>query len=144
MLRSVHSTVRREDLPTVTAGETWTAYVRRITSGLPRKDVAAAANINVSAVSRWLGGVSRPSPEKVIEFARGLNQAPLEALIAAGYLRDTDINGAVSIVQSLTTLSDDALVDELRDRLQVKRSATELLGPIGQFGDKSKRGRRPQ
>lgn len=127
----------------MTAGETWAAYVRRITDGLPRKDIAEAADINVSAVSRWLSGASRPSPEKVIGFARGLNQSPLEALVAAGYLKETDIIGAVAIVQSLSTHSDDALVDELRDRLRLTRSATELLGPIGQLGDKSKRRRGP-
>lgn len=83
----------QEDTLTVTTGENWTAYLRRITCGLTRKEIAAAANINVSGVSRWLTGVSQPSTEKVIGFARSLNQNPLEALIAAGYLSPEDVTG---------------------------------------------------
>lgn len=101
----------------MTTGEDWTHYVRRITHGLPRKDIASAAGIHVSGVSRWLTGTSRPSPDKVIAFARSLHQNALEALVAAGYLSADDITGAVSVVQSLDTVPSDTLLDELRARL---------------------------
>jgi transcriptional regulator with XRE-family HTH domain len=132
---------------TVTAGEDWTAYVRRVTHGLPRKDIAAAADIHVSGVSRWLTGTSRPSPEKVITFARSLNKSPIEALIAAGYLNTTDTEAAVEVIQSLRLLSDDVLIDELRTRLRGRLQPAELPGrrtPMPALGDKTKgRARHP-
>lgn len=103
--------------------ETWPSYVRRVTQGLDRKTIAAAAGMNVSGVGRWLHAVSRPSAEKVISFARGLHHSPIEALVAAGYLDEDDIGGAVKVVQSLAALSDDAVIEELRDRLRRRRVA---------------------
>jgi transcriptional regulator with XRE-family HTH domain len=138
----------QEDTPAVTTGESWTAYLRRITHGLPRKDIAAAANIDVSGVSRWLRGVSQPSPDKVITFARSLNKSPIEALIAAGYLNTVDTEGAVEVIQSLSLLSDDVLIDELRARLRGRLEPVELPGrrtPMPALGDKTKgRVRRPR
>lgn len=118
ILRSVHNLALQEDVAAMTMREAWPAYVRRITAGLDRKRIAAAADMNVSGISRWLNGASRPSPEKAISFARGLNHSPIEALVAAGYLDEEDIGGAVQIVQSLAALSDDAVIDELRARLR--------------------------
>jgi transcriptional regulator with XRE-family HTH domain len=117
ILRFVHTLAREDALVVMTMRESWTSYVRRITEGLPRKDIARAADVNVSAVSRWLGG-DAPSPQKVISFARGLRQSPIKALVAAGYLDETDVGDAVEIVQSLAVLSDDALIDELHGRLR--------------------------
>ena len=105
----------------MTTHEGWVDYLRRITPGLTRKDIAHAAGIDVSGVSRWLNGTSRPSPEKVIDFARGIGKPPIEALIAAGYLEDGDVNGQVELVQSVDELPDEMLVDELRGRLLDRR-----------------------
>lgn len=125
ILRFVHTLAREDAIDVMTMRESWAAYVRRITAGLPRKEIAEAADINVSAVSRWLTGASPPSPEKAISFARGLGQSPIKALVAAGYLDEgDDVDGAVEIVQSLDVLSDDALIDELRDRLR-RRAADQ-------------------
>ena len=114
--------VKEDQRPVMPTHESWTDYVRRITKGKTRKEIAAAAGIDVSGVSRWLSGTSRPSPEKVISFARGMNQPPVAALIAAGYLENTDIRGVVEVVQSITVIPDDLLVDELRDRLRSRVS----------------------
>lgn len=122
----------------MTTHESWTDYVLRTTRGLPRKDIAAAAQIDVSGVSRWLTGVSRPSPGKVIAFARGLHQPPIEALIAAGYLEAEEVPGAISVVQARSTISDEDLLDEVAQRLAERHSANDrpdLLGPIPSFGD---------
>lgn len=118
--------------------ESWTDYVLRITRGLARKEIAAAAQIDVSGVSRWLTGANRPSPEKVIAFARGLRQPPIEALIAAGYLETTEVPGAISVVQSRSSISDAELLDEVATRLAERHSAgdrPDLLGPLPSFGD---------
>jgi transcriptional regulator with XRE-family HTH domain len=94
IIRTVQTLAREDGLTAMSEG--WTAYVRRVTEGLPRRDIAAAAGIHVSGVSRWLSGESQPSAEKVISFARGLHQSPIQALVAAGYLEPTDVNGPVS------------------------------------------------
>lgn len=123
--------------------ESWTHYVRRITQGVDRKHVADAAGMHVSGLSRWLNSTGRPSPEKVISFARGLQRPPCEALVAAGYLEPHEVVGAVEIVQSLTELSDEALLQELYERLRrnAPTSASDVLGPIPGFGENPKRGR---
>jgi transcriptional regulator with XRE-family HTH domain len=113
ILRCMHNLALKGEVTAHPMRETWPSYVRRITEGLDRKAIAAAAEINVSGVSRWLTGVSRPSPEKAINFARSLNHSPVEALICAGYLDETDTDGQI-IKSPLAELSDDALIDELR------------------------------
>ena len=97
--------------------ESWTQYVQRISDGVPRKEVAKAAGINVSGLSRWISGASRPSAEKVVAFARGLRQSPIEALIAAEYLEPQEISGVIEVIRSRSDLSDLELLTELGERL---------------------------
>jgi transcriptional regulator with XRE-family HTH domain len=116
-----------------TTRESWADYVRRVTAGLPRKAIAQAADMNVSGVSRWLTGATRPSPEKVISFARGLQQSPLEALIAAGYIRENEVAGAVTVVVAPSDIPDEVLIDELAGRLHTRGRRRAVVG-----GDESK------
>jgi len=97
--------------------EDWMEYVQRITAGVPREVVAKAAGIHVTGVYRWLRDQNRPRAEKVVGFARGLNQSPVEALIAAGYLDPKEVEGTIEVYQSRSELSDDELVAELVTRL---------------------------
>lgn len=118
--------------------EDWASYVQRITAGLPREQIAAAAGIHVTGVYRWLRDQNKPRAEKVVAFARSLNQSPLEALIAAGYLAAEEVGGAVEIVRSSSQMSDQELLDEVAQRLAERHSADgrpDLLGPIPSFGD---------
>lgn len=142
----MHNLALKGEVMAMHAHETWPSYVRRITTGLDRKQIAAAADMDVSGVSRWMRGTSKPSIEKVISFARGLRHSPVEALVAAGYLNEGDLNGTVQIMQSLSELSDDALMDELRVRLRARapQSASDVLGPIPSFGDDPQAGRATQ
>jgi len=72
----------------------------------------------VSGVSRWLTGVTgQPKAQMVISFARGLNQRPIEALVAAGYLEPEEVKGAVEVMRSPSDMSNDELLTELADRL---------------------------
>lgn len=128
ILRFVHTLARKDDLSVMTMRESWTDYVGRITEGRPRKEVAAAAGIDVSGISRWLNSASMPRAEKVISFARGLAQSPVEALIAAGYLDEGDVDNAVEVVQSLSALSDDALIEELAGRLRRRHANQPQTG----------------
>lgn len=130
----MNALAHQEDTAHVSTGENWTAYVRRVTHGQPRKDIADAADIHVSGVGRWLKGTSRPSVEKVISFAHGLRQNPVDALVAAGYLEPSDVPGSVEIVRSTSELSDEELIEELRTRLIVAKEQQPWLGGLTGFG----------
>jgi transcriptional regulator with XRE-family HTH domain len=115
--------------------ENWTSYVRRITQGAPRKEIALAAGIHESGLHRWLNSRGRPSAEKVVLFARGLGQRPLDALIAAGYLEPAEAEAVVEVHQDPKELSDDALLAEVGRRLAERPplpevdNITRLLAP---------------
>lgn len=100
--------------------ETWHGYVRRVVAGLPREAVATAAGIHQSGVYRWINrnDGSRPRAENVVQFARGIGESPVEALIAAGYLEPGETEGVIEVYQKLADLSDDELVAELTARLR--------------------------
>ena len=113
--------------------ETWPEYVLRVTAGVPRRDIAQAADVNVSGVSRWITGASRPSAEKVVAFARGLKLNPIEALVAADYLDAAEISGVVEVVRPRAELSDEELLEEIASRLAERhegsRSADGVVLP---------------
>lgn len=114
------STLRTETAVTL-APEDWTHYVQRHIQGVPRKDIAKAVGIHESSVHRWINAKGRPSAEKVIAFAHAVNRAPVEALIAARYLEESDLDKVVELTADPSGLSDQALVDEVAARL--KRAA---------------------
>lgn len=136
----------KDEVATMATGDTWPSYVRVVAAGASRKRIAELAQLNTSVVARWLNGESRPSAENVVAFARSLNRSPVEALLAAGYLEETDIEGSVEVMQSLSDLPDDVLIDELRARLQSRapQSASDVLGPIPEFGNGAEAGRATQ
>jgi len=99
------------------ARESWSDYVARITVGVPREDVAEAAGVNVSSLSRWVNDKVTPKAEKVVEFARALGRSPIEALIAAGYLEPEEAAGVIEVVRSLNDVSNDELLHEVGKRM---------------------------
>ncbi len=100
--------------------ESWTEYVQRITAGVPRKEIARAAQINISGISRWMSGETRPSAEKVVAFARGLHQSPIEALIAAGYIEPHEVSGVIEVVRSLEEVTDEELLNQVAERMAAR------------------------
>lgn len=106
--------------------ESWTEYVQRITAGVPRKEVAKAAQVNISGISRWLSGETRPSAEKVVSFARGLRQSPIEALIAAGYLEPHEAAGVIEVVRSLSEVPDEELLAQIAERMAQRPSGPKV------------------
>jgi transcriptional regulator with XRE-family HTH domain len=99
-----------------TTHENWTNYVERVSHGRDRADIARAADINVSGLSRWSSG-QRPSAEKVVAFARGLGQSPVAALIAAGYLDPAEVEGATEVTRSIDKIPYTQLLASLDRRL---------------------------
>ena len=105
--------------------ENWTEYVGRVTKGVPRKIIAEVTGIDPSGLSRWSSG-HQPSAEKVVSFARGLGQPPIEALIAAGYLEPQEAAGAIEVMRSREDLSDSELLIELGNRLAERPSRRQV------------------
>jgi transcriptional regulator with XRE-family HTH domain len=106
--------------------ENWTEYVQRVTAGVARKDVAQAAGIDASGISRWINSEQRPRAENVVAFARGLRQSPIEALIAAGYLEPHEASGVIEVMRSREELSDTELLIELGERLAERPTRTQV------------------
>lgn len=107
--------------------ETWAEYVRRVTERVAQKDVAERTGVDQTGISRWIRGKTKaPRAESVVSFARGLQLSPVEALIAAGYLDVAEAASAVAVAASVSDLSNDALIDELRDRLHHVESSARL------------------
>lgn len=96
--------------------ESWAAYVQRVTRGVERKDIAAAAGVDVSGISRWLAGSNRPDADRAVRFARAFHRPPLEALVAAGYLEPEEVNAEVVSVD-VSAMTNEELVAELSRRL---------------------------
>jgi transcriptional regulator with XRE-family HTH domain len=106
---------------------TWAEYVRG--TGHARKDIAAAAGVSTSIVSRWLSGEIRPSAENVVAFARAFHLRPVEALMAAGYLEPGEVEGAFEVTFSPTALADRDLLEELAHRLAT-RHVDDITHPL--------------
>jgi transcriptional regulator with XRE-family HTH domain len=103
--------------------ETWPEYVRRIAGGMRQEQISALTGISQTTVSTWLRGApGLPRAESVIAFARGFKVAPVQALVAAGYLQTDEAN--VKARTPLSEYEELELVDELRRRMskQSKRS----------------------
>jgi hypothetical protein len=97
--------------------ESWWEYVQRVSAHASNKDVAAAAQMDPSAITRWKKG-EKPRAESVVAFARGYRRPVLEALIAADYITQDDLEPkAVQIHDSVTELSDSDLLMEMQRRL---------------------------
>lgn len=70
-------------------GMTWWDYVRRVTGGASRTEIAHRLGISPSSVGRWT--TSEPKPESVRAFAVAYRRPVSEAFVAAGYLQPDDV-----------------------------------------------------
>lgn len=97
--------------------ETWWEYVKRISANAANKDIAAATGMDASAITRWKKG-EKPRAENVVAFARGYRRPAVEALLAAGYITQEDLEPqAVEIRGSAAELTDTDLLAEMQRRL---------------------------
>jgi len=100
--------------------ENWWEYVQRISANAPNKDIAAATGMDASAITRWKRG-EKPRAENVVAFARGYRRPAVEALLAAGYITQEDLEPqSVQIHGSATDLTDSDLLVEMQRRLAAK------------------------
>lgn len=103
---------------------TWWEYVQRITRRAQQKEIAGATGLEQSSISRWARG-KNTSAEAAVTFARAYNQPPIEALIAAGYLKTDDVGGIVKVESSIRDLPTEQLLEELQSRYKDLRGTPE-------------------
>ena len=97
--------------------ETWPEYLRRITAGQTQAQIAERIGIARLSVCNWLHGKTRPKAETVITVAQAYRRSPVEALLAADYLRVEELDTPVDIRTSPTELPADDIANEVRRRL---------------------------
>ena len=109
--------------------ETWADYTRRITAGATQADIAARTGIEQSSISRWRQGRNTPRAELVVAFARSYDRNPVEALIVAGYLDRNEVGGVIELETSLSVVSSDQLLEELRRRFSDLQRRLAAVAP---------------
>lgn len=95
----------------------WWTYVQRVAPNAPQAEIAAAAGVTASTVSRWGSGKQGVDAKAVITFARGYGRPVLEALVAAGLLTPAEAKERPTAAPSIDSLTDEQLLDEIRRRL---------------------------
>jgi transcriptional regulator with XRE-family HTH domain len=95
----------------------WAEYVRRVAPDKAQTEIAALAGVDQTGVSRWLSGQSVPRVESVIRFARSLGRAPIEGLVAAGYITPEEAGAKPDLEISIRDLPTEALLAEIRRRV---------------------------
>lgn len=110
--------VRAGESPDVArSAEGWPEYLRRITGGATQGQIAERIGIGRLSVCNWLHGKTRPKAETVIVVARVYQRSPIEALLAAGYLRPDETDLPIRLQTSLSKVSGDDLAAEVSRRL---------------------------
>jgi hypothetical protein len=103
--------------------KTWPEYVRRHSRNAPLKDIGERITVHPGTIGRWLGtgdtSPTRPDGDQVVKFARAYGRPPVEALIAAGYLKTHDVadNEVIELGAALSDVSADELLAEVRRRI---------------------------
>ena len=118
---------RRPNLKDVT----WWGFVQQVRGNDNQKQVAAAAGVTPSAVSRWESDGTTPGPDAAAAFARHYGRPVLEAFIAAGHLAAAEAGESPPAPVSLDGLDDEALLDEVRDRMGQAVSRAQARTPPG-------------
>jgi transcriptional regulator with XRE-family HTH domain len=104
--------------------ETWPEYLRRITGGQTQTQIAERIGIGRLSVCNWLRGKTRPKAGTAITVARAYQRPPLEALVAASYLKAVELAGPVEIRNSPRDLSADDIAKEVHRRLTTLEQMT--------------------
>lgn len=106
----------------------WWSYVKRVAPDAQQADIAQAAGVTASTVSRWGSGAHSPDPRAVVTFARTYGRPALEALVEAGVLTPAEAKQRPTAAPSIDSLTDDQLLDEIRKRMRHDTAATTQAG----------------
>lgn len=115
--------IRLRSRNTLSPMDQWWEYVTRIAGTDEQKTIAANAGIGPTVINRWANGSNEPSAKLVVTFARAYRRPPVEALVAASILDESDASAVIEIQRDLSNLDDDELVEEVRRRMSRPTSA---------------------
>lgn len=104
----------------------WLEWLRTNTRGISPKEIAAAAGIDRSGVSRWLDGSVTPKVENIVSFARNIGKPPVEALVAAGYLTRADAAAVIEVSEPLSARPDEELLAEVAARMALRPAVPKI------------------
>ena len=108
----------------------WSQYIKQIAPGAQQKEIAAAAGVDGSTVSRWASGLA-PKPDNVAAFARAYNRPVLEAFVAAGFLTADEAKQRPVGAPDLSKLPVEEMLEEIRRRFSMLTMAdTSNVTPI--------------
>lgn len=97
--------------------ETWPQYLRRISGGATQAQIAERIGIGRLSVCNWLHGKTQPKAETVMLVARAYDRSPVEALLAASYLRADEVRLPIERRCSPADLGAEELAAEVRRRM---------------------------
>lgn len=97
--------------------------------GLTPADLATAAGLAQSVVSRWRTGRVRPSVDNIRAAAHALRVPVVDGLIAAGILSPDDIAPPTAEVTA-ASLSDEELIEELARRLRERKTPRNVAASL--------------
>lgn len=96
----------------------WADYVKRISGDDVNRVIASKIGITEPSVARWKNGaIKTPDAVQAAVFARAYRRPVLEAFVAAGFLTAEEAGEQPTAAPSLAGLSDDELLDEVRQRM---------------------------
>lgn len=97
--------------------ETWPQYLRRISGGATQAQIAERIGLGRLSVYNWLHGKTQPKAETVMTVARAYGRSPIEALLAAAYLRGDEVRLPIERRSSPADIGADELAAEVRRRI---------------------------
>lgn len=124
------------------AESTWWQYVLTVTGSASQKGIADATGIDQSSISRWQRGATKPRAEAAVALARAYGHSPVEALVAAGYLKSDEL-GVVELTTltgDLSGASIDSLLSEVRRRVLAADAEHAQSWPAGWTSDDARMG----
>lgn len=110
----------------------WSEYVTACAKGRRQADLALLVGVDQSTISRWMKGKgSRPTAENAMALARVVGDSPISGLLAAGLLREDEVDGVIRVNDGLSSSGADALLIELGQRLGLHVSVRKERGAAG-------------
>jgi transcriptional regulator with XRE-family HTH domain len=103
---------------------TWWAYVQTVAGDVQAKEIADRAGFDKSAVTRWKQG-GNPDPLFAVKFARAFGRPVVEALAAGGLITPEEADMR-EVAVGVSDLTNEELLDELRERLDSPRPVAQL------------------
>lgn len=110
---------------------TWSEYLAAIAPGDNNARIAATTGASEATVGRWVKGLVTPAPDQVTAVARAYGQSPLVALVAAGYVQESELEmvHALPRLLLLSEFSDLELAQELVRRIEDGAAHPDLEDP---------------